>query len=132
MDICKAPLSSKCIFQSAQIWHTQFYLQTRHTCLYSPAAEHHPNRGPCLLWRNGWMDQDTTWYRGRPRPRRHCVRCGPSSPHRKGHSSPALFGPCLLWPNGRPSQQLLSCCIIALFTKVCLQNYIQAVNFKTI
>jgi len=33
----------------------------------------------------------------RPRPRRHCVRWGPSSPQ-KGHSPP-LFGPCLLWPN---------------------------------
>ena len=25
------------------------------------------------------MDQDTTWYRSRPWPRRHCVRWGPSS-----------------------------------------------------
>jgi len=33
-------------------------------------------------------------------------------PHGKGHSSPSLFGPCLLWPNGRPSQQLLSFCLI--------------------
>jgi len=37
-----------------------------------------------VLWRNGWMDQDATWYGGRPRPRRHCVRWGPSSPPRKG------------------------------------------------
>jgi len=36
--------------------------------------------GPCLLWPNGWMDQDTTWYGGRPRPRRRCDRWGPSSP----------------------------------------------------
>jgi len=28
--------------------------------------------GPCLLWSNGWMHQDITWYGGRPRPRRHC------------------------------------------------------------
>ena len=49
--------------------------------------------GPCLLWPNGWMDKDTTWYEGRPRPRRHCVRWRPSS------TSP-IFGPCLLWPNG--------------------------------
>jgi len=27
---------------------------------------------PPLLWPNGWMDQDTTWYGDRPRPRRHC------------------------------------------------------------
>jgi len=35
--------------------------------------------GPCLLWSNGWMDQDATWYGGRPRPRQHSVRWGPSS-----------------------------------------------------
>ena len=42
--------------------------------------------GPCLLWPNGWMDQDATWYGGRLRPRRHCVRWRPSSPSKKGHS----------------------------------------------
>jgi len=72
-----------------------------------------PIFGPCLLWPNGWMDQDATWYEGRPRPRRHCVRW---EPHGKGHStSLPLFGrcllrPCLLWPNGRPFQHLLSSC----------------------
>jgi len=39
-----------------------------------------PNFGPCLLWPNGWMDQDATWYEGKPRPRRHCIRWGSSSP----------------------------------------------------
>jgi len=29
------------------------------------------------------MDQDVTWYAGGPRPKRHCVRWGPSSPPRK-------------------------------------------------
>ena len=64
---------------------------------------------PRLLWPNGWMDQDATWYRGRPWPRRHCVRWTPSSP-RKGHSSPPppIFGACLLQPNGRPSQLLMT------------------------
>ena len=58
----------------------------------------HPIFGPCLLWPNGLMDEDATWYESRPRPRPHCIRRGPSSP-RKGHSSPPpLFGPCLLWP----------------------------------
>jgi len=33
-----------------------------------------------VLWPNGWMDQDATWYGGR----QHCVRWGPSSPPRKG------------------------------------------------
>ena len=57
----------------------------------------HPIFGPCLLWPNGWMDQDATWYGGRPRPRPHCIRRGPSSPL-KGQSIPSLFCPCLLWP----------------------------------
>jgi len=32
------------------------------------------NFRPCLLWPNGWIDQDATWYGGRPHVRRHCVR----------------------------------------------------------
>jgi len=32
-----------------------------------------PIFGICLLWPNGWMDQDGSWYGGRPRPRRLCV-----------------------------------------------------------
>jgi len=36
------------------------------------------------------MDQDATWYRGRPQPRPHCARYRPSSPG-KGHSSPLPF-----------------------------------------
>ena len=30
------------------------------------------------LWPNGWMDQDATWQRGRPRPRPHCIIGGSS------------------------------------------------------
>ena len=54
--------------------------------------------GPCLLWPNGWMDQGATWYGGKPRPRRHCVRWGPSSPppKKRGGGTPRIFGPCLL------------------------------------
>jgi len=64
-----------------------------------------------VLWPNGWMDQDTTWYSGRPRPRRHCVRWRPSSLTERGTVAPTLsFRPCLFWPNSRPSQQLLSSC----------------------
>jgi len=43
-----------------------------------------PNLDRCLLWSNGWIDQDGTWYEGRPRPRPHCVTWGPSSPAQKG------------------------------------------------
>jgi len=62
-----------------------------------------PIFGPCILWPNGWMGQNATWYGGRPRPRPHCVRWGPSSSHEKGHTAtPSRFsdaginrGPCL-------------------------------------
>jgi len=45
-----------------------------------------PLFGPCLLWPNGWMDQDSTWYGGRPRTMLHCVRWGPSCLPKKGHN----------------------------------------------
>jgi len=58
-----------------------------------------------VLWPNGWMDQDTSRYGGRPRPRRHCVRWGLNSPLKKGAQQTSwLFGPCLLWPNGCTDQ----------------------------
>jgi len=43
---------------------------------HSPAEKGHspyPRFGPCLLYPNGWLDQDATWYRGKPRPRRRCI-----------------------------------------------------------
>ena len=56
--------------------------------------------GPCLLWPNGWMDQDATWYEVGLIPG-DCVRWGPSSPPHEGGGAPSpIFGPCLLWPNG--------------------------------
>ena len=51
-----------------------------------------PIIGPCLLWPNGWMDQDSTWHGGRPRPQPHCVRWGPSSsPSKKVSQQPHHF-----------------------------------------
>ena len=41
-----------------------------------------------LLWPNGWMDKDATWYGGRPQPTQLCVRWGPSSPPKKGAQPP--------------------------------------------
>jgi len=38
-----------------------------------------------LFWPNGWMDQDATWYRGKPWPRPHCVTWESSYP-KKGHA----------------------------------------------
>jgi len=55
-----------------------------------------PIFGSFLLWPNGWMHQDATWYGGSPRPRRHCVRWGPGQlPRKKGHSPPPNFWPIL-------------------------------------
>jgi len=74
------------------------------------------------------MDQDATWYGGRPRPRRHCVRWGLSSPHGKGTATPPLLsGRCLLWPNGRPSQQLLSCCCPLFIVRQFIDLFVVAV-----
>jgi len=49
--------------------------------------------GPSLLWPNGCMHQDATWYGGRPGPTRHCVRYGPSYPQKKGTPIPPNFWP---------------------------------------
>ena len=46
-----------------------------------------------VLWPNGWMNQDATWYGGRPRRRRHCVRLGPRSPlplQKRGTAAPTV------------------------------------------
>jgi len=50
-----------------------------------------PIFGPCLLWPNGWMDQDATWYEGRPRLRPHCVTWGPISPPKKERGTAPQF-----------------------------------------
>jgi len=51
-----------------------------------------PVFGPCLLWPNGWMDEDSTWYGSRHQPRPLCVRRVPSSPA-KGAQQPPSFRP---------------------------------------
>jgi len=49
---------------------------------------------PCLLWPNGWRDQDGTWHKGRPQPRRLCVTWGPSPIlPKKGRSALPNFRP---------------------------------------
>jgi len=48
--------------------------------------------GPCLLWPNGWMDQDCSWHGGRPQPRWLYVRCdGDPAPPKKGGGDPPQF-----------------------------------------
>ena len=72
-----------------------------------------PSFWPCLLWPNGWMDQDITWYGG-SLGTRDVLHWDPA-PDGKGHSAPPhVFGACLLWPYGRPSQQLLSSCFVSI------------------
>ena len=60
-------------------------------------THHHLVFGPCLLWPNGWMDEDATWCGSRYRPRPHCVRRALAL-RETGTAPPHLFGPCLLWP----------------------------------
>jgi len=67
--------------------------------LSAKKAQQPPLFGPCLLWPNSWMDQDATWYGGRPRPG-HIALDGDPAPPRK-RVQPPIFGPCLLWRNGR-------------------------------
>jgi len=53
-----------------------------------------PVFGPCLLWSNGWMDEDATWHGSRPRPSPHRIRRGPSSPPReRGTAAPLCLRP---------------------------------------
>ena len=39
-----------------------------------------PNFSPMSVVPNSCMDQDATWYRGRPRPRPHCIKEHNKSP----------------------------------------------------
>ena len=59
-----------------------------------------PVFGPFLLWPNGWMHRDATYYGCRPQPRGLCVRWRTSAPSPIRGRSPQIFGGCLLWPNG--------------------------------
>ena len=61
-----------------------------------------PIFSPSLLWPNGCMDQDATWYGGRPRPTRHCVRCGPSYPQKRAYPPPHFWPMSIVakWPDG--------------------------------
>jgi len=68
------------------------------TQLPSPKGAQPPIFAPYLLRPNGCIDQDVTWYGGRSRSRRLCVRWDSAPPSPKG--GPQIFGTCLLRPNG--------------------------------
>jgi len=81
--------------------------------LTSPSKKGHgPNFRPyvCCGQTAGWIKMPLSTEVGRPRPRPHCVRRGPSPPPEKEAQQGPVFRPCLLWPNARPSQLLLSSC----------------------
>ena len=71
-----------------------------------------PNFGPCLLWPNGWMDEDAAWYGTEvdigPG---HIVLDGVPAPA-KGAQQPPLLGH-VYCGHGRPSQLLLGSCILS-------------------
>jgi len=48
---------------------------------------------PFLLWPNGLMHQDATWYGGRPQPSGLCVRWGPRPLAKKGAEPLPNFRP---------------------------------------
>jgi len=61
-----------------------------------------------VLWSNGWMDQDATWYTEIGLSLGDIVLdADPASPLPTERSTAAsqLFAPLLLWPNGPPSYQ---------------------------
>ena len=50
-----------------------------------------PIFGPRLLWPNGCMDQDATWYGGRPQPMENVLDGDPATPEKKPHPPPPNF-----------------------------------------
>jgi len=61
----------------------------------------HTQFRPTSIVANGCMDQDATWYGGRPLLRDIVLDVlDPATPPLKGHRHP-IFGQCPLWPNGR-------------------------------
>ena len=67
------------------------------------AAPPSPLIGPCLLWPNGWMDQDTTWYGARSQPRPYCVRWEPRFPQKGAQQPPPPhFSAHVYWAKRSP------------------------------
>jgi len=65
-----------------EVWTCRFWAtvcKTVSSILSSPKGAQPPIFGSCLLWPNGSMDQDATWYGGRPRPG-HIVLDGDPAP----------------------------------------------------
>jgi len=66
-----------------------------------------PIFGSCLLWPNGCIDQDATWYGGRLRPRPHCASWAPNSHSpKRGHSPQFSIHVCCGQTAGRIKMSL--------------------------
>ena len=79
----------------------------------TPRKKAHPPH-PILahvLWTNGWMDEDATWYGSRSRPRPHCTRRDPSSRDRGTAASPSSVR--VYCSHGR---HLSYCCAIVTYS----------------
>jgi len=92
-----------------------------------------PIFGLCILWQNGYMDQDATWYGGRPRPRRHCVRWGAqlrAPPQEKGGHGPN-FWPMSLVAKRSPisaTAELLCLSVVSASASDCMERLISQVT----
>ena len=65
-----------------------------------------PIFGPCLLWPNGWIDEDAAWYGIKVD---HIVLDGvPATLRERGTAAPSLFSARECCDYGPPSQLLLS------------------------
>jgi len=49
-----------------------------------------------VLWPNGWMDSDATWYGGRPRPGDIVLDRVPAPVPKRGALQPPIFGICIV------------------------------------
>jgi len=73
---------------------------------------------PISVWPDGLMDQDTTWYGGRPQSRPRCVRWGPAASQKRGHSPLAHFWPMSIVAKRSPisatAEQLFNCRVLMM------------------
>ena len=58
------------VWRKASAQATFYFVFDENPAAPRKRAQPHPIFGPCLLWPNGWMDEDTTW---------HAVNLGPGT-----------------------------------------------------
>ena len=81
-----------------------------------------------VLWPNSWMDEDATWYVGRPQPRPYCVRWGHSSPlPKRGTAASPLFAHVCCGHTVAHLSNCWACFIIS--DKLCLKLYLLKCEF---